>query len=499
MAGSRDITADEIRALARECGFEIAGVARAEAAEDFGRYREWVEAGRAGEMRYLTDRRAEVRADPRRLLAEARSIISVGKLYQTPWPLSTDIDDAERGWISRYAWGGDYHTEMRQGLERLEARLRQRAGGAMEAKICVDTAPLLERTYARLAGLGWIGKNTCLIREGMGSWFFLGELLVSLEIEPDGPPPDRCGTCTRCIEACPTQAITAPGVLDARLCISYLTIELRGHWPEELRTPAGAHVFGCDICQDVCPWNWKAPAEAETVFAPRELTGETPERTSCGRGGSTLEAGLAGETPERTSFGRACPTSEAGSAGETPEGTSCGRGGSTLEAGLAGETACPTSEAGSAGETPERTSCGRGGSTLEARLAGETACPTSEEGETPERTACGRGGSRVEAGLAGEAPERTSFGRGGPMLGRPPSMFAPELERLAGLSEAEFRKVFAGTAVTRARYAGFLRNVAIAMGNSGREKFRAALERMAGAEEEVVAEAARWALGKLHG
>ncbi len=357
------IAGDEIRAMARECGFELAGVARAEAAEDFGRYREWVEAGRAGEMRYLTDRRAEVRADPRRLLEEARSIISVGKLYQTPWPHSTQFHDPERGWISRYAWGDDYHTEMRHGLERLEARLRQRAGVAMAAKICVDTAPLLERTYARLAGLGWIGKNTCLIREGMGSWFFLGELVVSLEIEPDGPPPDRCGTCTRCIDACPTQAITAPGVLDARLCISYLTIELRGHWPEELRAPAGAHVFGCDICQDVCPWNWKAPAEPEAVFAPRELAGES---------GST---------------------------------------------------------------------------------SGAAAWPTST--------------------------------------------FAPELESLAGLSEGEFREMFAGTAVTRARYAGFLRNVAIAMGNSGREKFRAALERLAGAEETVVAEAARWALGRL--
>ncbi len=249
---------------------------------------------------------------------------------------------------------------MRRGLERLEAMLRERAG-AMEAKICVDTAPLLERTYARMAGLGWIGKNTCLIREGMGSWFFLGELLVSLEIEPDGPPPDRCGTCTRCIDACPTRAITAPGVLDARLCISYLTIELRGHWPEELQAAAGAHVFGCDICQDVCPWNRRAPATADAAFGPKELVG----------------------------------------------------------------------------------------------LAGESACPTST--------------------------------------------FAPELENLAGLSEAEFREMFAGTPVTRARYAGFLRNVAIAMGNSGREKFRAALERLAGADEEMVAEAARWALGRLDG
>jgi epoxyqueuosine reductase len=265
------LTADDIRELARECGFELAGVAAALPADDRARYREWVSAGYAGEMRYLTDRRAAVREDPRELLASARSIVCVGKLYQTPWPHTMRFDDEERGWISRYAWGEDYHDILRRGLERLAARLREREGAGFDSRVCVDTAPLLERTYARLAGLGWIGKNTCLINQQQGSWFFLGELLVSLEIVPDSPPLDRCGTCTRCIDACPTAAILPRGGLDATRCISYFTIELRGAIPEEHHAGTGVHLFGCDICQDVCPWNGRAPVTAEAAFAPRHF------------------------------------------------------------------------------------------------------------------------------------------------------------------------------------------------------------------------------------
>src|ERR1051326_2287636 len=176
---------------ARECGFELAGVARAEPVEERGWYHAWTAAGHAGEMRYLTDCRADVRDDPRNLLPSARSIICVGKLYNTPWPYSTQFDPGERAWISRYAWGDDYHDEMRRRLERLHALVRERAGETLLSKICMDTAPLLERSYARLAGLGWIGKNTMLINQQMGSWFFLGELLVSLELAGDAPPPDR--------------------------------------------------------------------------------------------------------------------------------------------------------------------------------------------------------------------------------------------------------------------------------------------------------------------
>jgi epoxyqueuosine reductase len=236
------LDAGTVKRLAAECGFELAGVARAEPLPEFELYREWVAAGMAGEMRYLAGRRGQMRADPRSLLPSARSIICVGKLYNRVW--------APEEWvgIARYARGRDYHDVMRAGLRRLVERLKE--AGAFDWKICVDTAPLLERAYARRAGLGWIGKNRCLIREGFGSWFVLGELLVSLELEPDAPPPDRCGKCTRCIAACPTGALMKKGDgwwLDARRCISYLTIELGGS--------VSGHVFGCDICQEVCPWN----------------------------------------------------------------------------------------------------------------------------------------------------------------------------------------------------------------------------------------------------
>lgn len=255
-----------VRELAAHCGFELAGIAAALPHNDTRRYNNWVARGLAGRMGYLTDHRAALRSDPRQLLPSARSIICVGKLYNGPEPYSTRFDATERGWISRYAWGDDYHDILRAGLERLAKAL----GPDHEWRICVDTAPLLERSYARQAGLGWIGKNTCLINEPAGSWFFLGELLTSLALEPDSPQPDRCGTCTRCIEACPTAALT-PYELDATRCISYLTIELRGEIPEEHRAGIGRHVFGCDICQEVCPWNSRAPVTADPAFAPREF------------------------------------------------------------------------------------------------------------------------------------------------------------------------------------------------------------------------------------
>jgi len=262
------MTGEGVRRLARECGFELAGVAAAEPSGDFARYREWAAHGYAGEMRYLTDRRADVRRDPHNLLEGARSIICVGKLYNTPGP-----EDAE---VSRYAWGGDYHRVMRDGLAQMVELLTEEAG-AFEHKICVDTAPLLERSYARQAGLGWIGKNTCLIHEPLGSWFFLGEIVTSLEIVADSPPPDRCGTCTRCIDACPTKALVPDRdgnwTLDSRRCISYLTIELRSPIPEEHREGLGSHIFGCDICQDVCPWNSRAPVTQEPAFFARPRPG----------------------------------------------------------------------------------------------------------------------------------------------------------------------------------------------------------------------------------
>ena len=266
----KQMTAHEVRELARRCGFELAGVAAAAPSSDVSYYRGWVDRGLAGTMRYLTDQRGEARSDPRNLLASARSVIAVGKLYNTPQPYSTAFTGDEIAWISRYAWGDDYHDVLRRGLERLAALL----GPAHEHRVCVDTAPLLERSWARAAGLGWIGKNTCLINQRIGSWLFLGELLTSLDIEPGSapasPPPDRCGTCTRCIDACPTAALT-PYELDATRCISYFTIELRGPIPGQFHAAIGAHVFGCDVCQEVCPWNRRAPFTEEPAFAPRHL------------------------------------------------------------------------------------------------------------------------------------------------------------------------------------------------------------------------------------
>jgi epoxyqueuosine reductase len=344
------ISSDLVCRAARESGFDLAGVAGAGGVGDFPRFRSWADRGLAGEMGYLTDRRGGLRSDPAELLAGVRSIVCVALVYNGPEPVSTEFSDPERGWIARYAWGEDYHGIIRA---KLEGMARKLSLSNNEYRVCVDTTPLLERSLARDAGLGWIGKNTCLINQGLGSWFFLGELLTTLELEPDSPAPDRCGSCTRCIEACPTAAIVpSPDgryELDARLCISYFTIELRGAIPEEHRAEMGAHVFGCDICQDVCPWN---------------------------------------RPPNRS-------------------------------------------------------------------------------------------------------PARTNEARFGPRE------FAPPLERMAALSEAEFRELFRSTPVSRAKYAGFLRNVAVAMGNAGLPKFREPLEKLAGSGDELVAEHARWAIGRL--
>ncbi len=343
------LTAQQVKDLAKMCGFELAGVAPALPLADFERFDNWRSAGLAGEMRYLTDRRGDLRSDPRNLLPDAESIICVGKLYNTPHPHTAAVEEAERGWISRYAWGDDYHDLMRQGLEALVSKIAQAHGEPFTWRICVDTAPLLERSYARAAGLGWIGRNTCLINQQRGSWFFLGELLLSIPLSFDAPPPDRCGTCRRCIDACPTEAIVpAEGgawTLDARRCVSYLTIENRDRVPDDLRPGVANHIFGCDICQDVCPWNGRAPVSEDPAFAARQ--------------------------------------------------------------------------------------------------------------------------------------------------------FAPRLEEMALLTEGEFRDFFRRSPVKRAKYSGFLRNVAIAMGNAGTERLREPLEKLAQHPDDLVAAAARDSLRAL--
>ena len=341
----------KVESKALEAGFDLVGIAAARPTLETAFYPEWLARGFAGRMSYLEGRRGEMRADPRNLLPSAESIICVGVVYNTEHPYSMDADCEGRGWVSRYAWGDDYHYVLTRRLQALIDVLRQDLG-PFEAKICVDTAPLLERVYAHRAGLGWIGHNTCLINQQAGSWVFLGEALTSLYLEPDSPAPFRCGSCTRCIDACPTDALVPTGkkdgpmyALDATQCISYWNIELRGPIPEAARPAMGAHLFGCDICQDVCPWNRQAAVTEAPEFQPRNAL--------------------------------------------------------------------------------------------------------------------------------------------------------PRLERLASLNPEEFDRRFRHTSIERSRYRGFLRNVAVAMGNSGEKRFLEPLRRLAASPDPVIADHAAWAMAVL--
>jgi epoxyqueuosine reductase len=363
---------------ARGVGFDLCGVAPADAFPELAQVPTWLESGHAGEMNYLRDER---RVDPRLALAGARSLIVVALNYNSPHPYSTEEagvrdDDSPRGWISRYAWGDDYHEVLRDRLNVLVARMHAQWPEPFEARAYADTGPVVERVAAKYAGLGWLAKNTCLINEQLGSWLFLGVILTTLELEPSlgsGEPPaaDLCGNCTLCLDACPTQAFAAPYVLDARRCISYLTIELRGAIPEELRPAMGNAVIGCDICQDVCPWNRKSPVTQLAQFQPRRI-------------------------------------------------------------------------------------------------------------ELPGRAKSENGKEKVENGA---------------------TLYAPELERLASLSQEEFSRIFRGSAVKRAKWRGLVRNACVALGNSsvarGSEshaRIVPLLERLAVSGDSLIAEHARWAL-----
>ena len=264
--------------LARAAGFDLCGIAPAVEFPELAHLDDWLERGHAGEMRYLHDAR---RHSPAGAMQGARSVIVCALNYNTAFPASTETRDqpeakaGPHGWISRYAWGDDYHHVLGEKLEALIQNLRGEITQPFEARAYVDTGPIVERVAAKYAGLGWLAKNTCLINEEMGSWFFLGVIVTTLDLAAsldaaETPAPDLCGNCSLCIDACPTGAIVEPYVLDARRCISYLTIELRGAIPQELREPIGRHVFGCDICQDVCPWNRRAPATALPNFQPRQ-------------------------------------------------------------------------------------------------------------------------------------------------------------------------------------------------------------------------------------
>jgi epoxyqueuosine reductase len=341
-----------IKRAAHEAGFDVTGIAPVRDNPELDYFPQWIAAGHAGEMKYMEARDGEgylKRASLARVAPWARSVIVCAINYNTAQPYSTQVHDPERAWISRYAWSReDYHEAVLRSLQWVEEALRHAAADHnLITRSYVDTGPIVERVAAKYAGIGWIGKNTCIINQKKGSWLFLGVILTSLELPPDLPAPDRCGSCTRCIEACPTDALIAPYRLDSNRCISYLTIEKRGAIPEDMRAGLGRHVFGCDICQDVCPWNRKAPITNVREFQARD------------------------------------------------------------------------------------------------------------------------------------------------------GLVNPALEWLATISEEEFREAFRGSPIRRTKRSGLHRNAVIAMGNSGDRKFVPVLEKLAQDEDEVVAECAAWAIGKL--
>jgi epoxyqueuosine reductase len=251
---SPSMSSADVKREALALGFDLCGVTPAEGFPELRFLDEWLARGYAGEMRYM-HRTAERRADARNIMPSARSVIALGTLYNTDRPYSTTLGDPGRAAIARYAWGDDYHVAIERRLKSLVDRLAAIAGEGFEARAYVDTGPVQERVYAEHAGLGWIGKNTCVINPELGSWMFLSVVITNRALDADPPALDQCGACSLCLEACPTGALLEPYVLDSTRCLSYLTIEVKGSIPGELRDAISAHAYGCDICQDVCPWN----------------------------------------------------------------------------------------------------------------------------------------------------------------------------------------------------------------------------------------------------
>jgi epoxyqueuosine reductase len=262
------LTAAAIKSRALELGFDACGIAPAASHPELSFLTEWIARGYAGDMAYLS-RSAERRADVRHVMPSARTVIVTATVYNTERPYSTECADPSRAQIARYAWGDDYHDVIGGRLETLLDWMRRSSPEPFDARGYVDTGPVQERVYAQYAGIGWIGKHTCVINDRLGSWIFLAEIITSLPLAVDAPATDQCGTCTLCLEACPTGAIVEAGVLDSTRCISYLTIEHRGEIPAALQPALGAHVYGCDVCQEVCPWNQAAPTSADPAWQPR--------------------------------------------------------------------------------------------------------------------------------------------------------------------------------------------------------------------------------------
>ena len=270
----RGVSADQVKALAARARFDLCGIAPVESYPELSILHEWLGRAFHGEMHYL-QRNADRRADVRAILPGARSVIMLGTVYNTDAPYSTEVRHPSQAALARYAWGDDYHTVIESRMSDLVHTIAE-ANGPFEHRAYVDTGPVQERLYARYAGLGWIGKNTCLINQHLGSWVFLSAVITDLALEPDQPALDHCGRCTLCIDACPTGALVAPRELDSRRCLSYLTIELKGPIPGEHRDALGANAYGCDICQDVCPWNSKAAISLDHPWQPRQGLAHPP-------------------------------------------------------------------------------------------------------------------------------------------------------------------------------------------------------------------------------
>ncbi len=506
----------------RALGFDRVGVAPAEDALDLDRISAWLDRGYAGEMRYLHDKRRRgarnllearrsraetlreaptpVGAESKGARSDALSVICCALNYDTSHPRSTETPpDPERGWVSRYAWGDDYHTVIEEKLEALRKAIANeldksdnpkekakkgttspacpeprpagrrdtghrtpacpepdavgRRTAAFRCKLYVDTGPILERAYAARAGLGWQGKNTCLLDPELGSFFFLGLLVTNLALEPTAPQADGCGACTFCLDACPTNALVEPYVLDSRRCISYLTIELRGPIPEDLRAPMGRHVFGCDICQDVCPYNRRSFVSDLAVFQPGEFsTSVSAAETKIETRNAKLE-----KLPMLSPAAPAAGTIEAAQA--------------ALHEARSTLALLALSEAEG---SPAPPGVGLHDSPAETQPF-NPACPAPSGGAAP-------------------AAGSPATGHRTPAT---PSLFHPHLSWLASLTESDFREVFKDSAVRRTKHRGLLRNTLVAMGNSRNPRFRPLLERFAASNDTLLAEHARWALSQL--
>jgi len=289
--------AGQIRLRARKLGFDLVGIAAAEPSEHREYLKRWLDDGQAGTMHYLA-RRFEERTDPAAYLPGARSVVCAAINYHVALEQVPEDQRAHHGKVARYALGEDYHEHLKQRLFALADWMREVVPEA-QTRVCVDTAPVMEKELAARAGIGWQGKNTCTINERIGSWLLLGEVITTLDLPHDEPAIDRCGTCTRCIDACPTGAITAPYQLDARRCISYLNIEHRGEIELPLQRLIGEWLYGCDICQDVCPWNSKAPDANDPALQPRFPTGTINLRQVLSWGPDEYRAALRGSAMKR--------------------------------------------------------------------------------------------------------------------------------------------------------------------------------------------------------